>query len=214
MQALSFKKLISPKCLAQAIGVSESSLKRWADQGLLSVTRTAGGHRRISIGEAVTFIRSRKLQLVNPSAIGLSQQSIATNLSPAELDDLFLEHLVHARLQDAWDLLMSKFLQGMSIAEVGDGPMKSALRSLGSQWDHDPKGILIEHRATDLCIQLVQQMRVLATSATPSFRSTGAAISNDPYVLPSLLAASVIAEHGGDVTKFGASHANRGDSIG
>ena len=51
------KPLLSPRELAQAIGVSESSLKRWADAGQIRVARTAGGHRRISIADAVRFIR-------------------------------------------------------------------------------------------------------------------------------------------------------------
>ncbi|HEX9106572.1 MAG TPA: MerR family DNA-binding transcriptional regulator, partial [Longimicrobiales bacterium] len=48
---------LSPRELAEAVGVSESSLKRWADRGVLAVERTAGGHRRIPLGEAVRFIR-------------------------------------------------------------------------------------------------------------------------------------------------------------
>lgn len=38
----------SPKEVARRLGVSESSVKRWLDQGLVPVLRTAGGHRRVS----------------------------------------------------------------------------------------------------------------------------------------------------------------------
>lgn len=38
----------SPKEVAQRLGVSESSVKRWLDQGVVPVLRTAGGHRRVS----------------------------------------------------------------------------------------------------------------------------------------------------------------------
>jgi excisionase family DNA binding protein len=48
---------LSPRELAAAVGVSESSLKRWADEGRVKVARTAGGHRRIELAEAVRFIR-------------------------------------------------------------------------------------------------------------------------------------------------------------
>lgn len=37
----------SPRQAAQALGVSESSIKRWCDLGAVPVLRTAGGHRRI-----------------------------------------------------------------------------------------------------------------------------------------------------------------------
>ena len=51
------KSVLSPKELAAAIGVSESTLKRWADDGLIVFSRTAGGHRRIRLAEAIRFIR-------------------------------------------------------------------------------------------------------------------------------------------------------------
>ena len=65
------KDLVTPKQVAQAIDVSESSLKRWADEGLLLVSKTAGGHRRISITAAIRFIRERQLELVRPDILGL-----------------------------------------------------------------------------------------------------------------------------------------------
>jgi excisionase family DNA binding protein len=36
---------------AEALGVSASTLRRWADSGRLRVVRTAGGHRRFSAGD-------------------------------------------------------------------------------------------------------------------------------------------------------------------
>lgn len=38
----------SPKQVADRLGVSESSVKRWLDQGTVPILRTAGGHRRVS----------------------------------------------------------------------------------------------------------------------------------------------------------------------
>ena len=67
------KAALSPKNLAQAIGISESSLKRWADDGQIRVMRTAGGHRRIAVEEAVRFIREIGIPLVQPDALGLGK---------------------------------------------------------------------------------------------------------------------------------------------
>src|SRR5262245_52765982 len=68
--AETFMKL-SPRQLADAIGVSESSLKRWADAGKLAVSRTEGGHRRITMTEAVRFIRDTGATVVRPDLLGL-----------------------------------------------------------------------------------------------------------------------------------------------
>ena len=47
------KQVLTPKQVADAIGVSEASLKRWCDKGLIPATRTAGGHRRLPISGVV-----------------------------------------------------------------------------------------------------------------------------------------------------------------
>lgn len=49
-------RFVSPRDLARAAGVSESSVKRWCDQGLIPVIKTAGGHRRLSLDAAIEFL--------------------------------------------------------------------------------------------------------------------------------------------------------------
>ena len=65
------KELLSPKQVAQALGVSESSLKRWCDQGLIATIRTGGGHRRLALPDVLRFIRDGEHRLVSPEALGL-----------------------------------------------------------------------------------------------------------------------------------------------
>ena len=75
---------VTPRQLAEAIGVSESSLKRWSDAGKIEVSRTEGGHRRIAIGEAVRFIRASRAPVVRPDLLGLPRSS-ATGEALTEL---------------------------------------------------------------------------------------------------------------------------------
>ncbi|MEM9791075.1 MAG: MerR family DNA-binding transcriptional regulator [Planctomycetota bacterium] len=65
------RNVLSPKEVALAIGVSESSLKRWADAGRIRVRRTAGGHRRIAIQEAIRFARYYGFPVVRPDILYL-----------------------------------------------------------------------------------------------------------------------------------------------
>ena len=70
------KQLFSPKDLARVTGVSESSLKLLADSGRLECTRTAGGHRRIPLAEAVRFIRESSISVVDPSMLGITSRKV------------------------------------------------------------------------------------------------------------------------------------------
>ena len=81
------KTLLSPRELADAIGASESSLKRWTDGGLIVATRTAGGHRRIPLAEAIRFIRETAQPVVRPEILGLGDIEIVPKVASASPPD-------------------------------------------------------------------------------------------------------------------------------
>ena len=62
---------LSPKQVARAIQVSESSIKRWCDKGVIPTKYTAGGHRRIPLGGLMDFLRSTKHTIAQPEILGL-----------------------------------------------------------------------------------------------------------------------------------------------
>ena len=63
----------TPKQVALALQVSESSVKRWCDRGEIRTERTIGGHRRIALGLLLEFLESTNRRIVNPSAMGLEK---------------------------------------------------------------------------------------------------------------------------------------------
>lgn len=190
--------IISPKELAIAIGLSESSLKRWADDGVIRVSRTAGGHRRIAIGEAIRFIRSIKAPLVRPDILGLRDLPTDTDtmLSSTPPTERLLAALERGHAREARGIVLSLYLEGQSVVEIADGPIRSAMERLGELWRHDPANVFVEHRATDLCLQAVQQLRQVVEPMETEGVALGGAPPDDPYLLPSLLAATALAaEH-------------------
>ncbi|REJ65407.1 MAG: helix-turn-helix domain-containing protein [Planctomycetota bacterium] len=47
--------LLTPKQVARAISISESSIKRWCDRGAIATQYTPGGHRRIPLSGLLEF---------------------------------------------------------------------------------------------------------------------------------------------------------------
>ncbi len=201
-------KLLSPKDLASAIGASESSLKRWTDQGLLAVSRTAGGHRRIPLSEAIRFVRSRRLPLVKPEILGLpSSFGVESDLRPGahdRPDEIFTDLLRAGHDIGARNHLFERFMRGETIAALADGPIRSAMRDLGEFWKQGPEGILIEHRATEICAMIIQDLRSMVTPEHPRGTAIGGSLGGDPYKLPPLVAASVLNECGVHAVNLGA----------
>ena len=187
------KRLLSPRDLADAIGVSESSLKRWADAGKIVVSRTEGGHRRIPLAEAVRFIRASGSAVVRPELLGLGEVASTEAVPP---EDALFHHLSEGSGREARGLLMGRYLGGESIAALADGPIASAMSRIGELWQHDARGVFIEHRATDCCLQAVHHLRALFEAPTDGPLAVGGAPGGDPYLLPTMLAATVLAAEG------------------
>ena len=199
------KSLLTPKDLADAIGASESALRRWVDGGRIRMSRTAGGHRRIPVQEAIRFIRQTGATIVRPELLGLNQLAAEKEPSPgASRDDALFDAL---RLGDgavARGLIISSYLEGLGLAAVFDGPVRSAMDRIGQLWQHDPRGIMVEHRATGICAETIAELRgLLPVVDEHSSLAIGGAPQDDPYQLPTMMAAATLAEAGFRDVNFG-----------
>jgi excisionase family DNA binding protein len=198
------ERLLTSKELANAIGASESSLRRWANTGVIRTSRTVGGHRRIPLSEAVRFIRESGATVVRPQALGLGEATTTSPVASAADDSLFAA-LCDGDAERAVGLVLSMYLAGTSLASIFDGPIGRAMHRVGDLWEHDARGIFVEHRATDLCLQAVNRLRaLLAPAEADAPAALGGAPQGDPYLLPSMMAAAVLAEAGYRVTNLGA----------
>ncbi|HRE92449.1 MAG TPA: helix-turn-helix domain-containing protein, partial [Myxococcota bacterium] len=213
---------ISPKDFADAIGVSESSVKRWVDQGTLVATRTAGGHRRIPREEAMRWLRENRAQLVRPDRLGLpeSTSSVVRGSSVTVAAERFHQDLVEGRSSEARGVVAGLFLAGHSVALIADEVIRPALAKIGTLWEHGEEGIYVEHRATDICVHVVKELRGLLPDHEPgeaepeggasqghdSVRApvaVGGAMSGDPYLVAPMLAAVTLMEAGFRVVNLG-----------
>ena len=195
-------RLLSPRELADALGVSESSLKRWVDSGRLVAARTEGGHRRISLPEAVRFIRETGAPVARPELLDLPEVAIAQ--TRALSSNTLLHYLLDGDHVAARGWMMARYLAGQAIADICDGAISEAMHHIGELWRHDGDGIFIEHRATDTCLQAINYVRTLFEPNVEALVAVGAAPEHDPYILGSLIAATVIASSGLRAINLGA----------
>lgn len=183
---------------ADAVGVSESSVKRWIDDGRIAASRTAGGHRRVRVEEAARYIRAAGLALDRPERLGLPDLSAYARGGAASTDagEALFEYLTGGETAAATGLLQARFVAGAGVAELVDGPLAHAMTRVGALWRSGLDGILSEHRATETAIQAVIRLRALLPATFDGPVAIGCAPSGDPYVLPSLSAAAVVEDEG------------------
>ncbi|MGK2857595.1 MAG: excisionase family DNA-binding protein [Thermoanaerobaculia bacterium] len=200
------RSLLSPRELAEAIGVSESSIKRWADDGAVRAVRTTGGHRRIPVEDAVQFIRSSGQKVCRPEILGVSDATPFAGALPAhgEEGDLLYRLLVEGSENGTRGFLVSLFLAGWTPAQIIDGPLSEAMARVGELWKLDSSAIYVEHRATDIIVQALSRIRSLIQIPSLSARpAVGGAPAGDPYIIPSLGASIVLGSLGLRATNLG-----------
>lgn len=192
------ERYLSPKEVAAAIGVSESSLKRWADEGLIRVTRTGGGHRRILLSDALDYIRRNGVVVVRPDLLGVTGPGDVVPSQPGDISDGFIAQAVRSgQLAALRAALAARFLAGASLGALCDGPLASALHQVGDAWKSGPAGIQLEHRASEACVHGLNFLRgLLPAAAQHAPLALGGAPAGDPYQVPSLMAAAVMAGEG------------------
>ena len=202
------------------VGVSESTLKRWADGGRLRFTKTAGGHRRISVPEAVRFARRSRLPIVDPELLGLPGVSAQTTRitapgqgvagadpprSSADTAAVLAELLRCDQPVQARALVTGLYLRGQPLAEIFDTVVGPALNGFGELWRHDAAGIYLEHRAFDICVQAVNALRVLIPApADDAPVAVGGSPAGDVFLMSSLMTAAVLADAGYRAVNLGA----------
>jgi excisionase family DNA binding protein len=196
-------RTLSPRDLAGAIGVSESSLKRWIDAGRIRATRTEGGHRRIALADALTFVRETGTPVVRPELLGMHAAPIEQDNRPIE-DGSLWRALLDGDGPAVRSWLQARLLGGAKIAELCDGPLRAAMHAIGELWQHDADGVFVEHRATDLCIQALAHLRATFEPPPHAPVAVGGVPEDDPYLIPSAMAALVLAAEGFRTINLGA----------
>ena len=196
-------RLLTPKDLADALGVSESSLKRWIDGGRVAASRTEGGHRRIALADAIRFIRKSGVPVLRPEILGMPE------IPPArpgvrQADDSLYAVLREGDVQAVRGWLLGRYLAGVSVAELCDGPIRAAMTEIGELWMQSDDGVFIEHRATDACQQALSHLRGLATPDARAPVAVGATPEGDTHVMPALMVATVLGAAGMNPVNLGA----------
>ncbi len=187
------------------IGASESSLKRWIDSGKLVAHKTSGGHRRIALPEAIEFIRENKLLIERPDLLGVNIDPRFSDLSvDAPKNELLEKYLLDAGQEEAFSIVLSEYISGTTVQEICDDIIQPALQSIGCLWEHDRYGIVIEHRATEICIRIMNQLKNYMAQPQGEIQAVGGSPSGDFYILPTLCVAMTLESVGIPVANLGA----------
>lgn len=197
---------VSPKQVAQAIGVSESSLKRWCDQGRIRTIRTAGGHRRLPVAAVVEFLRETGRRLVRPDLLGLPTNTGSGPLVMDRAADQLRRALLEGDEEVARQVLLDLYLARRRIADISDQVLSPALGVVGEKWSCGEAEVYEERRACEIAERVLHELRALVPAPpADALAAIGGTPEGDFYTLPTTAVELVLREHGWRATNLGSS---------
>ncbi|MEQ8787038.1 MAG: helix-turn-helix domain-containing protein [Pirellulaceae bacterium] len=195
---------LTPKQVARATGVSESSIKRWCDDGRIATVRTAGGHRRILTGTVLEFLRESGHPLSDPTVLGLPA---TTGKGPRTLEKAQGQMLEALKTGDevvcrqvVFDLLLS----GHRVSVICDEVIAESFHQIGDAWDCGELQVYRERRACEVAVRVLHEVRRgLAARASGAPLAMGAAPSGDYYTLPTAMVELTLRDRGWGAVSLG-----------
>ena len=198
------KELLTPNQVARAIGVSESSLKRWADKGRIPFVRTAGGHRRLPISSVLEFVREQGLELVDATVLGLPA---ATGTGERTLNrgrTSLVEALKVGSFEAAVRIVVDLYLVPYPMAEIFDRVLQPALVEVGQQWSDGTMEIYEERRSIEFCSRLLHELSTLQPrQPAEAPLAIGGTLDGDPYTTAAKMVELVLRSVGYRATSLG-----------
>ena len=193
--------------VARLCRVSDATVKRWEEAGLLKSERTSGGHRRFRAEEVARFQREQGLGLKQSHG----DESVAKTTNRARdkknlSDSTLFQTLVEGGEEAVANAFIVAYLEGKPLTEIIDRLVCPAMQAIGELWHRGEISITQEHLATRTVISAVYKLRnALPVPKMKNGLAICCAMEGDLHELPTLLAQIAIENEGLEVINFGAS---------
>lgn len=193
---------LTTKDVARLLLVSEATVKRWADDGLLLPKKTVGGHRRFSVQ---SIARLRREQGMAPDALSPTKRT-RKKMVPGRLPsaESFSELLLSDNEAEATAQLIDAYLQNHALATIFDTTITDAMHRVGDLWFNGTITIADEHLATRVMLSALQKLRgIVVPGQATGLKAVSCGIEGDLHELPIHLAEIIFESEGWNISNLG-----------
>ncbi len=187
------RDLVTPKQVARALEVSESSIKRWCDKGLIPTRYTAGGHRRIPLAELLEYLRVNKHPMIRPDALGLPPTSGRTTRVMHRSAAQFTEALLTGDEAKCREIAFDLYLAEHSLSSICDELFAKSFTEIGDRWQCGDAEVYQERRGCEISLRVLHELRSIIPAAPPNAPlALGGTPEGDQYNLGTTMAEIVL----------------------
>ena len=204
--------LVSSRQAANLLGVHESSIKRWCNDGDMACEYTAGGHRRITLREIMEFARRQNMDclLLPFGSDALMIWNGANELKSGRPADVlrvklreWLMHAENARVQALFQLCRSLDIR---TPVLFDRLLGGVMAEIGDSWARGAFEVGEEHRVSECVIDLLYSLKAEIGSRNGRAERRTAVVgcgAEEDHVLGALMIRILLLERGWDVVYLG-----------
>jgi MerR family transcriptional regulator, light-induced transcriptional regulator len=204
MEPLLTPDYVSTTQVAEALGISVSTVKRWVESGILPAQKTAGGHRKLLLADVLELARQSNLPVRDPALLNAGRRNRRV-LDPPELEENLYGSLVAGDANTVRSLLHGAYGSGMPVETMADSVIAPAMHRVGHEWETGRIGVMHEHRASQLCAGALYELKAVLEARANRRRpvAVGGALEKDFSELPTLLAQMVLLDAGWTAVNLG-----------
>jgi excisionase family DNA binding protein len=192
---------LSTAQVADALGVSVTTVKRWVEGEVLPAHKTAGGHRKLLTADVVRLVRDGNLPRADLSRL-------VPRETTADTAELRTQLAAAARALDADAIravVRAAYQAGVSVHSLADEVVSPVMREVGHQWETGKIEVIHEHRVTQACVAGLYELEAVVRRQAGKDRpvAVGGAPEFDNYWLASLLARLTLLDAGWEAVNLG-----------
>lgn len=148
------KTILSTADIARLFSVTETTVKRWADDGTLKCQKTPGGHRKFEIRNVVDFAEKNNfdpvgvLSYAGDRRFSESLQVAILGRDYSALVRMYVERALSPDSTDLFAFLSFLYEHRIPLADIYDRVLRPGMQEIGELWVSGKIGISHEHRAS------------------------------------------------------------------
>jgi excisionase family DNA binding protein len=155
---------LTTKHVARLLSVSEATVKRWTDEGVLRSEKTVGGHRRFGIESIAQLRRERNLQ----GEVVSVTKVVRKKTKPLPSADDFRRLILAGDESEAGAALVDAYLAHHSLDSIFETTVTQAMHQVGDLWLKGSVTVADEHLATRVVLTALQKLRGVMARPEPN----------------------------------------------
>ena len=146
--------VLSTREVALLMNVTETTIKRWADENAIVCARTFGGHRKFQLRDVIEFAERHHYPLVGLAPRSVEDQDremldfALQTRNFGKLSAFFLKQALVADRNAMYELLSYIAKHHISLPAIGDEIIKPAMVRIGEMWKEGNLEVYQEHGAS------------------------------------------------------------------